>query len=68
MENDWVKVYKTTDLYRAEMAKQILEGEGIEAVVMNQKDSTYLIFGEIELFVKSENESSAMQLLKDLEN
>ncbi len=68
MEKDWVVVYKTVDLYRAEMAKQILEGEGIEAVVMNHKDSTYLVFGEIELLVKSENESSAVQLLKDLEN
>ncbi len=66
MEKDWVVVYKTVDLYRAEMAKQILEGEGIEAVIMNHKDSTYLVFGEIELLVKSENESSAVQLLKDL--
>ncbi len=66
MQNDWIVVYRTGELHRAEMAKQIIQQNGIEAVIMNQKDSSHLI-GNIELFVKAENKAFALQLLKNLE-
>ena len=47
------------------MAKQMIQQNGIEAVIMNQKDSSYLI-GNIEVFVQAENETFALQILKNL--
>ncbi len=68
MEKDWKVAYTTGDQYRAEMARQILDQNGIEAVIMNQKDSAYNSFGDIEIFVKEENEAAARELLKELES
>ena len=66
MQKDWIVVYRTGELHQAEMVKQIIQQNGIEAVIMNQKDSSYLI-GNIEVFVKAENETAALQLLKNLQ-
>ena len=66
MEKDWIIIYRTDDLYRAELAKQVIEGNGIDAVIMNQKDSSYLIFGEIEVLVKAEDEEKANKLINEL--
>ena len=49
MNNDWVKVYSTTDIFKAEIIKQMLLSNDIEAVVMNQKDSSYH-FGFAEIY------------------
>ena len=66
MEKDWIKIYRTGDLYRAELAKKVIEENGIDAVIMNQKDSSYLTFGEIEVLVKPEDEEKAKKLIKEL--
>ncbi len=68
MEKDWQVAYVTGDQYRAEMARQILDQNGIEAVIMDQKDSAYTTFGDIEVFVKGENQEAARELLKELES
>ncbi len=65
MQKDWIVVYRTVELHRAEMAKQMIQQNGIEAVIVNQKDSSYLI-GNIEVFVKAANETFALQILKNL--
>lgn len=68
MEKDWKQVFLTGELYRAEMAKEILENNGINAVVLNQKDSSYITFGNIEVYVNEQDESRAIEILKDLKN
>jgi hypothetical protein len=67
MQKDWIVVYRTGELHRAEMAKQMLQQNGIEAVIMNQKDSSYLI-GNIEVFVQAENETSRITAIKEFRN
>ena len=67
MQNDWIVVYRTGELHQAEMVKQIIQQNGIDAVIMNKKDSSYIIFGDIEVLVKPENETAALQLLKNLQ-
>ncbi len=57
-------VYRTGDLHRAEMARQMIEVQGIKAVVLNQKDSSYL-FGVIKVLVMDENRTTAKKLLKE---
>ena len=62
MEN-WICVYTTSQVHKAEIMKEFLAEENIEAVVVNKKDSMYL-FGEVELFVQPEDENLATELIK----
>lgn len=67
MEKEWAVVFETDQLFRAEIAVQVLQEEGIEAVIMNKKDSSYIIFGEIKVFVRNEFLEKAEELIKKLE-
>ena len=42
----------------------MLEEEGIQAVIVNKQDSSYIAFGEIELFVPRENVLDAKQIME----
>jgi hypothetical protein len=55
-------------LYQAEIAKDLLENNGINAVIMNQKDSSYTSFGNIEVFVNEKDEEKALEILKELKH
>ncbi|MFW5756050.1 MAG: putative signal transducing protein [Tangfeifania sp.] len=50
------------------MAKDMLENSGIKAVLMNQKDTAYKSFGDIEVYVQEADEQKALELLKALKN
>lgn len=66
MEN-WVMAYSTDKLYMAEIAKQVLFENGIQSVIVNKKDSTYL-FGYVEVHVKQEHVIRSKHLLSTLED
>lgn len=66
MEKDWKLVYFTGDNYRGDLAKEMLEENGITAVILNQKDSSYTVFGDIKVYVSEEDESKALEILKNL--
>lgn len=68
MEKDWKQVFLSGEMYRAEMAKELLENNGIKAVVLNQKDSSYTSFGNIEVYVNKKDEEKANEILKNLKN
>lgn len=68
MEEGWKQVFLTGEEYKAKMAKDLLENEGIKAVLMNHHDSAYKSFGNIEVFVQEEDEQKALELLKELKN
>ena len=51
-------------VYQIELLKGMLEEHNIIAVSVNKKDSSYLAFGEIELFVESRNVVQAKNLIK----
>jgi hypothetical protein len=63
---DWQTVYSTTDAYKAEIIKQVLENEGLSAVVINKMDSSYHI-GEIYVNVESEFYEKAIEIVEDFE-
>jgi len=44
MDDSWIKVFSTSLPWQAEMAKQVLEENGIEAVVINQQDSSFFFW------------------------
>jgi len=66
MEKDWVSVYHTGQSFQAEIAKEILENEEINCVILNENDSIFPSLGEIDVMVHKDFEKKATELLKDL--
>ncbi|MCK4676969.1 MAG: DUF2007 domain-containing protein [Bacteroidales bacterium] len=62
MDAKWTKIYSSTLLYKVEILKGLLAENNIQSVIVNKKDSVYLI-GEIELFVNVEDAFRAKQIL-----
>lgn len=61
--NDWTGVYGTNRLYLAHIVKDLLENEGIEAVILNQQDSSYK-FGDITVMVNEGDKEKALDIIK----
>lgn len=59
----WVRVYKSTNSIDAEMVKAMLIDQGIEAVVINKIDSSYL-FGEASVYCRNEEEADALNFIQ----
>lgn len=66
MEKDWVSVYQTGQKFEAEMAKELLENESINCVLIDENVSLFPSIGEVEVMVHKDFEARAKELLKDL--
>jgi hypothetical protein len=66
MEKGWMTVYSTADEYLGTIAKELLQENEIETVMINHKDSAYSFMGEIELYVREEEEKQAVEILEQL--
>lgn len=62
--NNWAKIQSFKRIHQAELIREILEKNEIEAVIINEKDSLFLV-GEIELYVENENEKKAKALINE---
>ncbi len=67
MEKGWVIAYTTNMEFQAEIFKEVLGDHGIEAQIINKMDSSYLSFGEIEVYVPDEHILKAKMLAKEFE-
>ena len=63
-----IKILSTNNLNKAEIIKQMLEENNVDVVILNKQDSSYLMFGDIELYIKKEQEKQARYLLKEPNN
>ena len=63
-----IKILSTNNLNKAEIIKQMLEENNIDVVIINKQDSSYLMFGDIEIYIKKEQEQQAKNLLTDTSN
>jgi hypothetical protein len=61
--NDWFKLYVTRDTTEANIIKGMLEENDIGVVMLNKQDSSFLNFGNIELYVPQNLKEEAKQLL-----
>jgi hypothetical protein len=61
---DWVKIQTFDRIHQAELRKDILEKNDIPSVIINEKDSLFLI-GEIELYVRQFDEAKARELIDE---
>lgn len=66
MEKNWVCVFQTEQGFQAEIAREILENEEINCVVLNEHDSNFPSIGNLEVWVHRNFEVKATELLKDL--
>jgi hypothetical protein len=66
MEKDWVCIFHTDQGYQAEIAREILENEEIDCVILNEHDSAFPSVGEVEVWVHQDFSTKAAELLKDL--
>ena len=63
--NEWVVVYRNTHSYKINIAKAVLEENGIKAIDISKKDSAYTMIGEIELYVQPKDETLAKFLINE---
>ena len=62
--NDKVLVFTTSQEYLASIISDKLRNEKIDCWVLNQKDSSYNAFGNIEIYVLPEDEEKAKALIE----
>ncbi|RZA03700.1 MAG: hypothetical protein EOP47_01885 [Sphingobacteriaceae bacterium] len=62
MEKDWVKIFTSSDIYRAEITKQMLIENDIDAVLLNKQLSGYNI-GAVEVYIHQEDFSKAVEIM-----
>jgi hypothetical protein len=61
----WFKLYTTKNYLEANMIKGLLEENNIKAIILNRQDSSYLAFGEIELYVPIFFKEIALHILNN---
>jgi hypothetical protein len=66
MESDWKCIYSSGDVNEVIILKGLLESEEIQCVMINKKDSAYLV-GEAELYVKTEDVLTAKRIISKTE-
>ncbi len=62
MDEEWVSIYSSTQLYEVELISGMLLENDIESIVINKQDSAYLI-GDIELHVPINSILKAKKLI-----
>ncbi|OFX18919.1 MAG: hypothetical protein A2033_12290 [Bacteroidetes bacterium GWA2_31_9] len=68
MDSNWVKVYSFSKMHLALIAKEVLADNDIESNILNKQDSSYVVIGDIEIYVQSEDFDKALEILKTIEN
>jgi len=63
---NWVKINTLTNIYPAELCREMLAQENIQSIIIVKNDSAFLL-GEIELYVLEENVDRAVILLREFE-
>ena len=63
-----INIFNSANPIEVAIRKQMLEENNITAVMLNKQDSSYNMFGSIDLYVKDENRTIALQLIKEQQN
>ncbi|WP_018613730.1 DUF2007 domain-containing protein [Segetibacter koreensis] len=64
MTEKWYLLYSTRNLPEASIIKGMLEENNVPVMILNKQDSSYLNFGDIELYVPTHLKDIARQLLE----
>lgn len=60
----WYKIYASPNLPQASIVKGMLEENFVPVMMVNKQDSSYLNFGEIEIYVPTHLKDIAMNLMQ----
>ena len=63
MEKNWTKIFFSTNPNLVDLLVTLLEEKEIPAVSINKKDSSYTIFGNIELYVKNTDVEESKEII-----
>ncbi|KIO44164.1 MULTISPECIES: putative signal transducing protein [Porphyromonadaceae] len=63
--DNWVSVFTTNEEFEAERIKELLSDSNIPAVILNQKDSSYIMLGEVNVMVNKEHKEEAEKVIKN---
>ncbi len=63
MERNWNKTFVSENPNRVDLFIQLLEEKNIKSVAINKKDSSYTIFGNIELYVKNTDMAKSKEII-----
>ncbi|MBT3417572.1 MAG: hypothetical protein HN427_02230 [Flavobacteriales bacterium] len=63
MEKNWTKIFFSTNPNLVDLLVTLLEEKEIPAVSINKKDSSYTIFGNIELYVKDTDVEESKEII-----
>ena len=61
-------IFSSANPIEVEIIKQMLDENNITAVILNKQDSSYNMFGSIDLYVKEENRTISLQLINEQHN
>lgn len=68
MEKNWTKIFSSTNPIEVEILKQMLEENGVISIDINQQDSSYNMFGNINLYVQDKYVENATKLIEQNNN
>ena len=61
---NWYLLYTTRDLSEANIIKGMLEENSLQVMLINKQSSSYIIFGDIEIYVPDHLKDVAKELLE----
>ena len=64
---DLTKVFASSDPIKAQLIQSMLHKNGLEASVLDKKDTAYVMLGEAAVFVASEDAAKARKLIEEFE-
>jgi hypothetical protein len=62
--NSWTKIFATRSIAEASIIQGMLEENQVPVQQLNKQDSSYVNFGEIELYVPAHLKETAAQLVQ----
>ncbi len=66
MDDGWIKILSTTELFKAKVLEAKLKENDIACHIMNKQDSAYVMIGRIEIFTKASDVERAKELIEEI--
>lgn len=68
MDDEWIKVFTTQELFKAKILEAKLKENDIECYIMNKQDSAYVMIGRIEIYTKEADVEQAKELIEGIDH
>ncbi len=68
MKKNWIKIFSSNNPIEIEIIKQMLEENDLFPVILNRQDSSYNMFGTIDLYETEKEQIIALRLIHKKNN